>query len=181
MTLCGWSAKQTIPLSVLARNQTRAWARDLRHDRKWVREDQWGVGQRNSEKAVGDGRRRGAVGSRHRTAEETNEHEIAPRSKWGKTCQDELAFLVALWKFREGCTSVLVYICKGMQRVTTQPSCTWVDPSLNVRLFFVLSSHSLDCISCGHREMCDTPIGKKLMYSGAEGVLSHVCFNFFYG
>ena len=26
-----------------------------------------------------------------------------------------------------------------------------------VRLFFF--SHSLDCISCGRKEMCDTPIG----------------------
>ena len=28
-----------------------------------------------------------------------------------------------------------------------------------VRLFFILSSHSLDCISCSHEEMCNTPIG----------------------
>ena len=28
-----------------------------------------------------------------------------------------------------------------------------------VRLFFVLFSHSLDCISCSHKEMCDTPVG----------------------
>ena len=58
-----------------------------------------------------------------------------------------------------------------------------------VRLFIVLSSHSLDCISCSHEEMCDAPIGtiswspakkwnglKKLMYSGGgEGVWSHLC------
>ena len=31
-------AKQTIFLLVLARNQTKAWARDLQRDRKWVRE-----------------------------------------------------------------------------------------------------------------------------------------------
>ena len=35
--------------------------------------------------------------------------------QWGKTSHDELAFLVALWKFRQWCTSALVYICKGMQ------------------------------------------------------------------
>ena len=28
-----------------------------------------------------------------------------------------------------------------------------------VRLSVFLFSHSLDCISCGHKEMCDTPIG----------------------
>ena len=31
-------AKQTIFLLVLPRNQTKAWARNLRRDRKWVRE-----------------------------------------------------------------------------------------------------------------------------------------------
>ena len=29
VTLCRWSTKQMIPLSILARNQTKAWARDL--------------------------------------------------------------------------------------------------------------------------------------------------------
>ena len=38
VTLCRWSAKQTVPLSVLARNQTKVWARDLRRDQKSVRE-----------------------------------------------------------------------------------------------------------------------------------------------
>ena len=70
-----WVAtKQTIPLSVLARNQTKAWAPDLDRTgkgkvtpvRNWTKE---------LREAVGDGRRRGAVGSRHRTAEETSRHE----------------------------------------------------------------------------------------------------------
>ena len=35
VTLCRWSAKSTIPLSVLARNQTTAWARDLDATGSW--------------------------------------------------------------------------------------------------------------------------------------------------
>ena len=39
-----------------------------------------GVGRRNPQEAVGEGRRRVAVGSRHWTAEETSRHEIGSRS-----------------------------------------------------------------------------------------------------
>ena len=63
VTVCRWSAKQTIPLSVLARNQTKGL-----DSRSWT----WpevGKGTRVEEldkgtqrKAVGDGRRRVAVG-----------------------------------------------------------------------------------------------------------------------
>ena len=56
--LCRWSAKQTIPLSVLAQNQTKGLDSRSRRDRKWVRECEWGVGRRNPQKAVVDGRRR---------------------------------------------------------------------------------------------------------------------------
>ena len=52
MTYCRWSAKQTIPLSVLARNKTKARARDLnatgsrkgrpvRSETKELREGSW--------------------------------------------------------------------------------------------------------------------------------------------
>ena len=78
---------------------------------------------------------------------------------------------MAFWKFREGCTSALVYRCTKECRV-----------SQHNLLAFVLCSFSLDCISCSHKEMCDTPIGttrwftsqdwnglKKLMYSRDRG------------
>ena len=79
--------------------------------------------------------------------------------------------------------SFSLQIHKGMQSVTTYLSCTWVNPSPYCS--FVLCSffsHSLDCISCSHEEMCDNPIGttrwftgqdwnglKNLMYSGGWG------------
>ena len=63
--------------------QSESWTKELREG-SW----QW----------------RGAVGSiRDQSTWERVQHQ------WGKTSQDESAFLVALWKFREGCTSALVY------------------------------------------------------------------------
>ena len=56
VTLCRWSAKQTIPLSVLARKQTKGLGtRDLAVIRKWVRKREKRVGQRDWKKAVGEG------------------------------------------------------------------------------------------------------------------------------
>ena len=84
-TLCGWYAKQTIPLSVLVWNQTKAWARDLDVTGSRQGNASQRVGRRNSEKAVGDERWRRAVGSRHRTAEETSWHEIGSSSSEGRS------------------------------------------------------------------------------------------------
>ena len=62
VTLRWGCAKQTIFLFVLAWNQTKAWARDLDTTGSGQgNAGQRGVGTRNSEKAVGEGRRRGAV------------------------------------------------------------------------------------------------------------------------
>ena len=38
VTLCRWSTKQTVPLSVLAENQTKGFGLEISGDRKWVRE-----------------------------------------------------------------------------------------------------------------------------------------------
>ena len=157
VTLCGWSAKQTIPLSVLARNQTKAWARNLDATGSRQRNTSQGVERRNPEEAVGDGRRRRAVGSRHRTSERPVAWDRV-QHQWGKTSQDELAFLVALWKFREGCTSALVYRCTKESRVSQLNvlALELTKPILFV-CSFVLFSHSIDC---SHEEMCDivTPL-----------------------
>ena len=68
------------------------------------------------------------------------------------------------------------------------PSALELTPGILFVLFVCpLSSHSLDCISCSGKEMCDAPIGttswspavkkwngsKRLTYRGAEGVTSH--------
>ena len=137
MTLCGWSAKETIPLSVLAQNQTKAWTRDLDTTGNKQGNASQRLGRRNPEEALGDGRRRGAAGSRHRTAEETSRHERV-QHQWGKTSQDESALLVALWKFRDGCTSALVYRCTKECRVSQLNFLALeLTQAHMVRLFFV--------------------------------------------
>ena len=58
VTLCRWSAKQTIPLSVLARNQTKRFGLEISGDRKWVRErEKWAVGEGRRTEAVDTGER----------------------------------------------------------------------------------------------------------------------------
>ena len=70
VTLCRWPAKQTIPLSVLARNQTKGLDLKSRRDRKW---------KGTQEERVGKGAREGSwrgttdKGSRHRTPEQRGE------------------------------------------------------------------------------------------------------------
>ena len=121
VTLCGWSAKQTIPLSVLARNQTKAWARDLRRDRKWVRKRDLGVEKGTLRKWVGDGWQRMAVGSRHRTAEETNRHEIGSKISEGRAVKmsQHSSWLVEI--SLEIHAIVSLQMDKGMHSVTESP------------------------------------------------------------
>ena len=157
MTLYGWAAKQTIPLFWRETKQRPELEISTRPEvgkgtpvRSWKKEP------RGS-----DGRRRGAVDSRHRTSERPVAWDRV-QQQWGKTSQDELAFLVALWKFREGCMSALVYRCTKECRVSqlnvlalelTQPHI--------VRFFFVLFSHSVDCISCAVKK-CVIPLSEPL-------------------
>ena len=92
--------------------------------------------------------------------------------------QDESAFLVALWKFREGSTSALVYRCTGNAVSRNHPSCTmsWPKPLLFVcSLFFF--SRPLSCISCGHKEMCDTPVGTTRWITGQDRIVSKKLIN----
>ena len=86
---CRWSAKQTILLCVLARNQTKCLDSRSRRDRKKEGNASQRVGRRNSEKAVGNGRRRVAVWSRHRSRRDQSAWERV-QSQWGKTSQDGL-------------------------------------------------------------------------------------------
>ena len=89
VTLCRWSAKQTIPLAILARNQTKFWACDL--DASGSRKRRPGELDKGTERrqlAKGD-----ASGSRHRTAERpVGWDRVQPQRE--KTSQDESALLV---------------------------------------------------------------------------------------
>ena len=95
VTQCRWSAKQTIPLSVLARNQTKGLdsrsRRDQKEEENACRELDKGTQRR--ELATGDAEWRLRV--------DTGEQKWLVawdrvQQQWGKTGQDGLAFLVAL-------------------------------------------------------------------------------------
>ena len=85
-----------------------------------------GVGRRNPQKAVGEGRAEGQS-----TADSRRDQSAWDRvqEQWEKTIQDESTFLVVLWKFRKGCTSALIYRCTRNAVSRNHPSCTWVNPS----------------------------------------------------
>ena len=90
VTLYRWSAKQTIPVSVLARNQTKGLDSRSRRDRKWVRERERSWTKELTEVSW---QRVTRVASRHRTAERPVGWDRV-QLQWGKTSQDESALLV---------------------------------------------------------------------------------------
>ena len=114
VTLCGWSAKQTIPLSALARNQTKGLDSKSRRDRKWVREREKGVGKRNSKKELttDDGQ-----GSRHRTAERPVGWDEVQSSE-GRWVQMSLHSSWVVEFSLEIQASFSLYMLTGMQSVT---------------------------------------------------------------
>ena len=79
VTLCGWSTKQTIPLSVLARNQTKARARDLdaTGSRQGNASQELEQGSQRRRLATGDGEGQLAVDTGHLRDQS---HEIESRA-----------------------------------------------------------------------------------------------------
>ena len=134
------------------------------------------VGKRNSEKVVGEGWRRRAIdnGQQKEAVRESQSGWVEIPSSFVEISL-EIHASISLQMHRE---------CS----VTNHPSCTLSWPkSLLFVCFLFFFSHSLSCISFGHKEMYDAPIGttrwitgqdricsKKLMYRGAEGVLSQL-------
>ena len=133
-------AKQTIFLFVLARNQ--------RPELEIFNATGSGVGKAGPREAraveKGTQRRQLAKGdAKGELTPDSRRDQSAwdgVQEQWGKTSQDESAFLMALWKFREGCTSALVYRCTGNAVSRKHPSCTWVN--LSPYCSFVLCSFS---------------------------------------
>ena len=181
VTLSGWSAKQTIPLSVLARNQTKGLGsrsptrpevekeRQIREKpEQWARERQLGQLAKwteREESAKGDAEGQSTTDSSLRDIEfncneEDRQDEFAvlsrQRSEVRKTVKDELAFLVAWRSFAQIHASVslqMYWKCSVPEPPFLQFELTQAHI---VRLFFF--SHSLGCISCGHKEMWDTSV-----------------------
>ena len=182
LILCGWSAKQTIPLSVVARNQTNAWARDLDVTGSRQVNASQRVGRRNPERRVGEGRRRVAVGNRQRTAAETSRHEIGSR-----TCEGRLVSIPrGLRKFRKNYTTAIVYICTGKAVLHNSSSCSWSWPK--PLLFFSPTPLIVFLVAI---KKCVIPLSEPLDdhwprffeevdVTGAEGVLSQFESIFFF-
>ena len=75
VTLCRWPAKQTIPLSVLARNQTKGFGIEISAWPEVVTGREKRVGWTKERQGVGDGTRTEAVDSGH-PSREARQHEI---------------------------------------------------------------------------------------------------------
>ena len=91
VTLCRWPAKQTIPLSVLARNQTKGFGLEFSACPEVVTGREKRVGWEKELKAVGDGTRTDAVDSGHSSRED--------RVQRRRSSQD-VGIPFALWNFR---------------------------------------------------------------------------------
>ena len=139
----------------------RVWTQDLNATRSrrrtpvgsWKKEPRevswWRARQNGSWQSTPDSRR-------DQSAWERVQHQ------WGKTSQDESAFFMALWKFREGCKSALVDRSTKECRVSQLNLLALeLTQAHIVHLFFVLSSHSLDCISCAIKK-CVMPLSEPL-------------------
>ena len=131
----GQLSRQSL-LSVLARNQTKAWARDLDDTGSGHgNAGQRGVGRRNPQKAVSEGWRR-----RQSTTDSSRGKSAWDRvqEQWGKTSQDESAFLVFCGNFAKNLhISNSLHVHKEC-RVSQLNLALVLTQAHIVRLFFVL-------------------------------------------
>ena len=155
VTLCRWSAKQTIPLFVLARNQTKARARDLdASGSRKGRPEELDKGTHRRQLAKGDASGQSTPDSRSDQSACVSPVPVREdRSRWVGIPSSFVEISLEIH------VSVSLHMHKGMQCYITPLLHIELTQAHIVRLFFVLSSHSLDCISCSHEEMCDAPIG----------------------
>ena len=123
--------------------------------RSWTKELRGGVGNR---------RRRVAVGSRHRTAEETSQHEIGFSSSEGKPVKMSQHATWFVEISLEIHTSVSL---QGMQcHNLTYLHLSWPKPYCSFVLCSFLPLPWLYFLC--RKEMCDTPIGTTRWFTGQE-------------
>ena len=139
VTLCGWHAWQTIPLSILARNPNKGLELEIFDEtrsgggKKGPKEDRGSVGEGRRREAVDNGQQKRPVRyqSRGRT--------VSRRRQRGKTVKGELAFLVAFVEVSQKYTSTIVYKFEKSCTKSSQNflSCAWNWPK---SILFVCSS-----------------------------------------
>ena len=125
VTLCTWSTKQTIPLTVLARNQTKAWARDLDATGSWKGTPER-IGQRDLEKAVGEGWREWPVDTGH--LRDLSDEIGSSRSEGRPVKMSQHSSWVVEFSQKIH-VSVTLHMHKGMQCYITPLLTLWVNPS----------------------------------------------------
>ena len=141
VTLCRWSAKQTIPLSVLARNQTKGFGPAISTWPEVVRgrqSESETKGLRSGQLARDDGPEQRGESAWERV--QTSERRSSRHSS--SFVEVSLESTLALV-----CTCTMLH---------NSPSALELTPRVCSFLFF---SCSLDCIWCSGKEMCVTPIG----------------------
>ena len=113
---CCFCAKPNIGLSSRSRRD-RKWARERRSERSW---------KKNAERQLAKGDAEGQSTPNSRRDQSAWDRV---QKQWGKTSQDELAFLLALYRFRYKYTLAFVCRCTGNAVSQNHPSWTWVKPS----------------------------------------------------
>ena len=116
VTLWGWPAKQTIPLSVLVRNQTKGFGLEISAGAEVEGDARRELVGKRSWQAVGDGTRTEAVGTGHQSGE-SKQHEMGSsdseedRVKMSRhsSCFVEFSLVTH--------ASVSLYMLSGMQSV----------------------------------------------------------------
>ena len=131
VTLCRWPAKKTIPLSVLARNQTKGFGLEIS---PWPEVEGDArrelVGKRSS-RAVGEGRRTRAVDTGYRSREASRQ-EIGSSDSERRSSQDVSAFQLLCGSFARIHTSVSLHMHKVLHN---SPSALELTPSVLLCLF----------------------------------------------
>ena len=113
------------------------------------------VGTRNPEEAVGEGWREWAVDTGQQS--DQSAWEIGSSRSEGRPVKMSQHSSWVVEFSLEIHASVSLHMHRGMQCYITPLLALWVNPSSYCS--FVLSSHSLDCLSCSQEEMCDAPFG----------------------
>ena len=191
--ICRLSAKQTIPLSFLARNQTKGLDSRSRRDRKlarkrqrrWTRERREVIWRQATERGSGQST---PVSRRDQSAWDRVQKQVREdQSRWVGIPSSFLEISrrmhvsVSLQMHQECRVSQLNLLARDLTQAHI------------VCLFFVLFLPLPWLYFLCHKEMYDTPVGttrwftgqdwnvsKKFMYSGAEWISSHYIYIYIY-
>ena len=153
--------KQMIFLFVLARKQTKARARDLNATGSGQgNASQRGVGRRNSEKAVGEGWRRGTVDNSQQkeAVREGQSGSVGIPSSFAEISL-EIHASVSLQMHRECSVSEPPFLHFELIQAHV------------VRLFFILFLPLPRLYFLCRKEMCDTPVGTTRWITGQDRIV----------